>query len=363
MRNLIYVLVSLALTLPVAANASEEEKAPDAEPLIFINRNSSVGEFIDINTGGFSRFAQVAREEGYRIEQGFHRRITDENLEGVAVYILPGPSFALLDEDKNALRRFLSAGGGLIVFGWHGVDLINLSSFTGEFGVEIYDYEYPPTRTATVPAGCPVSGPYPCSSLISKARTHVRILNYNNAIAIAILDNGKTFGAISTHKNLGKGKLVALGDMGMFADASIEGNIGVADNEAFVRNVLVYMQSDCDLRVTLCKAKLRRGKVKINARVRNVGTLTSETTIVRFYLSTSNTYPVGPAGVTATLGKVNLPALNPGKSKKVKVKLKIPGWVTPGDYYVIAVADPDGDIRDSDTSNNYKASKKRITIN
>jgi len=360
MRNLMCVLALLALTLPTAAYANEEETAPAAEPLIFINTNSNVGSLIAINTG-FSRFAEVAREEGYRIDHGFRTSITEENLEGVAVYVLPGPGFVLLDEDKIALRRFIRAGGGLIVFGWHSVDLSNLSSFVREFSVEIYDYESA-TRTATVPASCPVSGPYPCSSLISLYRTHVRILNNNNAIAIAILDNNKTIGAISIHKNLGSGKLVVLGDLAMFATASVGGNIGDADNEAFVRNVLVYLQSGCDLRVTLCKAKLKGGKVKVTAKVRNVGTSASEATIVSFYLSSSDTYPVGPAGVAARIGSVNLPALNPGKSKKVKVKLNIPGWVTPGDYYVIAVADPDGDIRDSNTDNNYKASKKKITI-
>jgi len=145
----------------------------------------------------------------------------------------------------------------------------------------------------------------------------------------------------------------------MFANTSI----GKEDNEAFGVNILDYLSGGCDLRVTLCKAKLKGGKVKIIAKVRNVGTSDSESTIVRFYLSSSNIYPVGPAGVAATLGSVDLPALKPGKSKKVKVKLNIPGWVTPGDYYVIAVADPDGDTSDNNTDNNYKASKKKITIN
>ena len=145
----------------------------------------------------------------------------------------------------------------------------------------------------------------------------------------------------------------------MFHDVYIVTN----DNEAFGVNILDYLSGGADLRATLCKAKLKGGKVKVIAKVRNIGTSASEATIVRFYLSTSNTYPVNPAGVAATLGEVNLPALNPGKSKKVKVKLKIPGSVSPGNYYVIAVANPDLDIRDSDTSNNYKASKKQITIN
>ncbi len=138
--------------------------------------------------------------------------------------------------------------------------------------------------------------------------------------------------------------------------------IGTNDNEAFGLNILDYLSGGCDLSVTLCKAKRKGGKVKVIAKVRNIGTSASNATNVTFFLFSTGSYVADSEDMVATLGRVNLPALNPGKSKKVKVKLNIPGWVTPGDYFVIAVADPNGDIRDSNTDNNYRASKKRITI-
>ena len=352
-----YVLAFLALTLPVAANAIEDETAPAAKPYVLVNTNTQYGYNVATDQG-YSQFASAARSAGYIMSHERLDEITDEALEDVNVLILAVPKI-LTDDDKAALRRFLQRGGGLFILGIASspsVDLSNLDGLLREYGIWFGVSHSGSPITANVLS--PLSGPRTANTIRSpNSRGYLQM--GSNAEPAAVAGSGYILAAISKHKNLGSGRLVALGD----AEIPWNDSIGYNDNESFLLNVLDYLSGGGDLRVTLCKAKRKGGKVKVIAKVRNIGTSASEATIVRFYLSTSNTYPVGPAGVAATLGEVNLPALNPGKSKKVKVKLKIPGWVTTGEYYVIAVADPDGDIRDSNTDNNYKASKKQITIN
>jgi len=361
MRKLLLVLTLLAFTLPTAAHAIEDKTAPADTPFVLINTYSQYGSNVATNQG-YSLFANAARSAGYRIEHQRLVNITDEALEDVDILVLAVP-YTLLDDDKAALRRFVRSGGGLFVLGGpgdaSGVDLSSLDSLIREYGLWFGISEWSGNRRMSVLTSSPLSGPRSCNTIVSSEGRGYFQLNTSACEVAAISNNGYNYTVISNHNNLGSGRLVAVGDTMMFANTSI----GKEDNEAFGVNILDYLSGGCDLRVTLCKAKLKGGKVKIIAKVRNVGTSDSESTIVRFYLSSSNIYPVGPAGVAATLGSVDLPALKPGKSKKVKVKLNIPGWVTPGDYYVIAVADPDGDTSDNNTDNNYKASKKKITIN
>ena len=361
MRKILLVLALLALTLPMAANANEDKTPPADEPFVLISTHSQFGMSVATNQG-YRQFANAARAAGYRIDHQKLVDITDEALEDVDILILAVP-YTMLDDDKAALRRFVRSGGGLFVLGGPGdatgVDLSSLDSLIRDYGLWFGISEWSVNRRINIPASSPLSGPRSCSTVVStEARVYFQ-MNASAAEVAAISNNGYNYTVISHHNNLGSGRLVAVGDTMMFANT----HIGKEDNEAFGMNILDYLSGGCDLRVVLCKAKLKGGKIKVTAKVRNVGTSAGEATIVSFYLSSSDTYPVGPAGVAARIGSVNLPALNPGKTKKVKAKLTIPSWVTPGDYYVIAVADPDGDIRDPNLDNNYKASKKRITIN
>ncbi len=390
MKNSILLSALLIVCLSVGAGADERQAEPAAEeqPLVFLNSNS--GAYGCAFNQAYTAYGRNLRAAGFRTNHGMLWGLTDEFLEGVDILILDSPAFALLDDDKAALRNFLRDGGGLLVMVYNVSvtvsaatipisDLSNLESFLGDYGIR-----FGATKTggfvADVPAGSPLSGPLPCSKIgatysnmplsgneavapgIFLARKNLQI-DPSNAEAAAVIGNGSTLAAISTSKNLGNGRLVVIGNNQLLENMFFH----KFNNDAFGVNIMTYLAGGPDLRATLCKFKGRNispgSIVKLTAKARNDGNETSEATIVRFVLCTTNTYDGSPPEVVATLGSVDLPALDPGKSKKVKVMVRIPATVTPGDYYVIAVADPNDTSGDINTSNNWKASKKQMTIN
>ncbi len=366
MRKTIMLSALLIISLSVGTVAEEKTSASADSPFIFVNTNSPYGFIVAINRQ-FSSFAQIARSMGFDIDHGHLNEITDEFLEDVDILVLAAPGFALLDEDKAALRRFLQRGGGLFFMAAHRnwVDLSNYDSFLGEYGITFGISEWG-TVKATVPPGCTLSGPYPCYQItnnlgLSKAYL---VTDPSKTEIVAIRPNGNILGAVSTNRRpLGLGRMVVFGGIGVVSNNAL----AQYDNTNLAKNILTYLLGGSDLRTTLCKFKGRNirpgSKVKLIAKARNDGNEASSATIVRFFLCTTNTYNDSPPEVVATLGSADLPSLDPGKSKKVKIKVRISTSVTPGDYYVIAVADPDDTIGDTNTSNNYKASKKQITIN
>jgi len=377
-RILLSALLIVCLSVGTVADERQAEAAAEEQPLVFLNSNTDVYQ-CSFNQA-YTTYGRNLRAAGFRTDHGMLWGLSDEFLEGVDILILDSPNFSLLDDDKAALRRFLRNGGGLLVMVFSSVaDLSNLEGFLGDYGIR-----FGATKTggfvADVPAGSPLSGPLPCSKIgatyssmspagndavvsgIMFARTNLQI-GLKNADAAAMADDGGVLAAVSTSKNLGNGRLVVIGNDQILQNMFFN----KFDNDAFGLNVMTYLAGGPDLRATLCKFKGRNirpgSKIKLMAKARNDGTGASEATNVRFFLCTTNTYDGSPPEVVATLGSADLPALDPGKSKKVKIKVRISTSVTPGDYYVIAVVDPDGETSDSNTSNNYKASKNQMTIN
>lgn len=365
MKRFASFLLIAVLCLAVAAGADERTAKVKTKPLLFVETNSwSV--FAGTNQA-HSTIAELAREIGFRTDHGFNHQITDQVLEDLSVYLMSYPKMILLNDDKEALRRFIRAGGAFVIVGYDpGVmDMVNYNSFLIDYGIEFYEWEIG-DMNGTVPAGCPVSGPRTIKKLITYRRNYFNIIK-GNATVIAVSESGKTFGVISKHNNLKKGKVVALGCLRLTYAPAYGGWIDKADNEAFVYNVLNYIYGGYDFSVLLSKFRgknLSAGdEITAIGKFKNVGTSESEQIKVRFYLSSDGTFPVVPPGDNMTLKTATLAPLQPGKAKKIKIKVKIPQWITPGDYYLLTVADPDGKSSDSNTDNNYKASNKKIVIN
>jgi len=363
MKSIPILLAFFVLCFAVGAVADEEPLASQDEPLVFLNTNSEIYGigFNDLDL--HSMLGKRLRAEGYRINHGKLGDLTDEILEGMDVLILLDPNFALLDEDKQALRNFLRDGGGLVLMVCQGyADLSNLGSFLVDYGIR-FNPKTSQDTLAGVLSGSPLSGPRLCRQIGYNETGRVyQLLDQGNAQAAAVTGSGYIVSSTSTHKNLGRGGIVVIGYDCLFMNMFIDDH----DNSAFALNVMDYLTSGFDLSVGLCKFKGRNvtagDRVRVIGRVRNVSSKRSEATSVRFVLSSTNAYDGSPPEVVATLGNVNLPALGPGGFKKVKKKFRVPSGVAPGDYYVIAVADPDGTSGDANADNNYKASRKRITI-
>lgn len=362
----VLVLLAVACICVFLGAVQDEQPAAKKKPHVFITTNSC-SSYINCHAtnGGYSKFAKNARESGFTIEHGQIMDITDELLESVDIFILATPPFSLDDEDKKALRRFLRRGGSLLVLTyihdeWDGFS--NLDGFLVDYGITFGKFGGFHSYTANVIPDSPLSGPEPCEIIYNPYTVSFLQLDKKSAQVVARTDNGEILAAISLHKNLGKGRMVVVGADHMFYD----NYIGKYDNEAFKTNILYYLYGGCDLK--MLKTKFR-GKnlspgddVTLIARVKNIGNLESAETVVEFILSDDGEFTARPAASVATLATVDLPPLAAGKAKKIKTKVAIPDSLEPGEYFLFAIADPEGTGNDSNPDNNIKMGKKKLII-
>jgi len=103
------------------------------------------------------------------------------------------------------------------------------------------------------------------------------------------------------------------------------------------------------------RAVMISGRLKLIARAKNIGEESSLLpTTIYFYLSTDRTLD----DTDILLGGKAIPALAPGKNKKVKMKFTVPAIVNPGFYYVIVEVV----ASDAKPRNNVVASKYKIQV-
>src|SRR5207237_403069 len=86
------------------------------------------------------------------------------------------------------------------------------------------------------------------------------------------------------------------------------------------------------------------------------GTSQAAASTTRFYLSTTST--LGPGAVT--LGSRAVPSLTAGQANSSSTTVTIPVSTAAGAYFVIAVADADGGVSESNETNN--ATSRPITV-
>ena len=74
--------------------------------------------------GGYSRWADLLRERGWRVESVSQRtggeRIVAQVLRGADVFVLPEPNTPLSSSERELVLAFTRDGGGLVVIGDHG---------------------------------------------------------------------------------------------------------------------------------------------------------------------------------------------------------------------------------------------------
>lgn len=85
--------------------------------------------------------------------------------------------------------------------------------------------------------------------------------------------------------------------------------------------------------------------------IENVGTNSVGTTLVKYYLSS---YTSLAGGLGDYIGSDGLAALSPGQDDDENHQYTIPSNYSPGQYYIIAVADADHDETETDESNNER---------
>lgn len=336
------------------------------KPLIFINTNSFAAGVITENTGA-SKFFSLARAAGFRINHGYHPTIDDETLENIDVYIWPVPMSFILDEEKAALRRCVRSGKVLIIMGWAIGG--NEDSFIQEFGMQLMEFKTY-NNYGYVPEESPLAGPNEIEKTFHVGYKRIQITNKTKARALGYTDSGVIHTAEAIGNTIGKGKILVCNSLGMFIDEYPWGGaITKADNINFIKNLLEYCKGSFDLAVTFARPKGKNlfpgDELTLIAKVKNLGDVNSTPTKLTFYLTDDGELEedAAPAAVIKKMITIDVGTVLPKKQVKLSVKGKIPSWVAPGTYYLVAQVDPAESSNDTDKSNNIKVAKKKIVIN
>jgi subtilase family serine protease/subtilisin family serine protease len=99
------------------------------------------------------------------------------------------------------------------------------------------------------------------------------------------------------------------------------------------------------------------GSVTVNDTTRNAGGGAAGASTTRFYLSTNATWDAGDV----LLGARAVPALPPSTNSAGSTVVTIPAGTAPGTYYVIARADADGAVAESQEANNTSYTTLQVT--
>ncbi len=133
---------------------------------------------------------------------------------------------------------------------------------------------------------------------------------------------------------------------------------GGGGGSGYLGDTWEYSRPAFDLKAIFKRASPRAvmisGRLKLIARAKNIGEDSSLPTTVYFYLSTDRTLD----DTDILLGGKAIPALAPGKNKKVKMKFTVPAIINPGFYYVIVEVV----ASDAKPRNNVSASKYTIQV-
>ena len=334
------------------------------KPLIFINTNSFAAGVITENTGA-ATFHSLARGAGFRTSHGYHPQIDDETLANIDVYIWPVPQPFILDEEKAALRRFVRAGGVLIVMGWAIGG--NEDSFLQEFGMQFMEFKSY-NNYGYVPAASSLAGPNEIDRTFHVGYKRIRIIDKSKAKAIGYTDNGAIHTAEAIGKTIGKGKILVCNSLGMFIDENKGGVIHKADNINFIKNLLEYCKGSIDLGVIFAKPRGKNlfpgDQLTLIAKVKNFGSVASGTTKLTFYLTDDGSLDEpSPSATISKLKTITVDPITPLKKKKLSVNAKLPSWVGPGTYYLVAEVDPEGKCNDTNVNNNILVAKKKLVVN
>ncbi|GGK57354.1 hypothetical protein GCM10011405_01820 [Rufibacter glacialis] len=99
------------------------------------------------------------------------------------------------------------------------------------------------------------------------------------------------------------------------------------------------------------------GSVTATTIIRNAGTVSSSASNVGYYLSTNTTFDATDVALGTSTGG----ALAAGATAEKTASLTIPATTAPGNYYVLFVADPAGEVTESNETNNTSSIALTVT--
>lgn len=354
----VFMILSFG-SIPISA---QNRDLDDEKPLFFVNTNSTF-EFSSGGNYGFTKLKEIVEEAGYRFDHGLHPEINEQYLEGISVYFLPIRKFFLLDEEKVALRKFIRAGGTVIMTNWSYIR--NEDTFAQEFGIEYRAASYN-DNYGNVPASSPVSKPYQINRTHPGELIHLRVSDSTKAVPLAYTEDGYVYAAEGIGNSVGQGSFFVLSCMRGIHDNEVAGYVYDEDNANFLRNLMEHIKGSYDLGILRVKPKgsqLEPGDIfTCIAKIKNFGTKASEGVKLEFYITDDGNLEEGPATNIKMVKSASFLPLEPGKSRLVKLQAKIPSWINPGSYILVAKVDPNETSDDDAFENNLKVAKRKLVI-
>lgn len=323
--------------------------------------DTSGGDNLTAINGTYKSFAEIATEFGFLVNHGLLTSISDEVLADIKVLVLPVPVVFLYDESKEALKRFIRAGGVVLIIGYvfPWTDYANLGGFAGEYGIQFGGMQTGP-QYGSVNTSSLLARPEVVNRLLSPIGRIELTVDPSLAQAQALFDDGTVLTAISRNQGLlGKGKLIVHGDASMFAESAGYTYIGLENNRQFARNLISYIAGVYDLSCTSVRPKGQQNhgkQEKTIVRVRNGGTQPSSGAKLRLML-VDHSSQAEPSETGIQVAQISVPEIGPGKNRKLTINYKIPGYVAPGEYRFRAEIVPAAWPKDSRTDNNTRESK------
>jgi subtilase family serine protease len=177
------------------------------------------------------------------------------------------------------------------------------------------------------------------------------VLGNAAATAIAVSDTLATIAELSLPANTAVGNYYIL----FVADADSTVTEDNEDNNIAAVAFIVTAPLLPDLSITMAApvavSALPGATITATAMVKNQGSAAVSAGNISYYLSANNTYEA----VDVLTGNSAGTTLAAGAEAQLSVTLTIPAETAPGQYYLLAIADPAGSITESDETNNVYA--------
>ena len=292
-------------------------------------------------------------------------RYTDKILEGYDLVIICLREQHMLASEQVALVRYVRNGGGLLVLCKYGATISACNPVLINFGIQVTvnilntehlnTFVNPATTSRRPVDDCEVWEP----RSINLSGGATSIAGYNSSVGLASITNC----VFALGGNCGRGRIIATGNTNMWlSKPSVCGPVrwGRADNTALLHNVVEYLLGASDLRMLKFSFRKRLSagrRATLKTRVKNLESCYSRGAELGFYLSEDRIFD---SYEDIYLGSATIPELKGGKSKKLKVKAAIPDDVQPGNYYLLAVVNHQGQPLEVNAGNNVAA--RRVTV-
>lgn len=354
----IFLVLTLSFTMGIVPTSAEDTIR------VLFNTFAPMTEETEL-TDVYSELVRAMKECGATMERASIRHLTDDLLAGYDILVMVIPEMKLADPDKEALRRFIAGGGGVLYMLAPyelGYDTDNINGFTWDYGIQAGSLHLSFFNLGEVlqtsPFARPEKAEYIYMGFISAG---LEIKPGDAEAAIVDRSTGSVLAAYSTKQSLlGKGRLVVIGDYLTFSDMLIREKDGLAA----ARNMIRYLASEpevADLAVTSMTIKAKGlfpgDSVNISFTAKNIG---AKAGVDGGYALTLHAWDKAAKTSGPSLKKLrelSMGALQPGEEKVIKTQGKLPGNLEPGIYVVKVVLDPKGISEDVYRADNSRISK------